>query len=114
MTVSINGTTLTLNDGTTVTSGSLAPKLWVAYNPQSSSIYSSSGVSSVSGFTVNFSTAISDTNYAFATSFSSLYSGSSSPDPYMRPPYMSSKTTTAINFSAVQTTPTYFTVVVYR
>lgn len=114
MTVSINGTTLTLNDSTTVTSGSLAPKLWVAWNPQGTSIYSSSGVSSVSGWVANFTTAIADTNYAFATSFSSLYSGSSSPDPYMRPPFMSSKATTSITFATPQTIPTYFTLVVYR
>ena len=69
MTITVSGSSLTFNDSTTQTSASGVAKAWVNFNGADGSRRASYNVSSVTrngtgDFTVNFTTAMVDANYA--------------------------------------------------
>lgn len=69
MAITTSGTTITFNDSTTMASGQQAAKAWVNWAGASGTINSSYNVSSVTrnstgNYTVNFTSAFANANYA--------------------------------------------------
>lgn len=115
MSITISGTTVTFNDSSVLDETEQAARAWVCWNPQNNSIQSSYGVSSVSGFTVNFSSSLGDANYAFGLWHSSLEGdGVSNSDPYQRTPFMSSMSATSFVLSTAQPVPREQTAIFFR
>jgi hypothetical protein len=115
MPVTIGDTSVTFNDSTVLDETEQAARAWVCWNPQNNSIQSSFGISSVSGFTVNFSSSLGDANYAFGLWHSDLYGdGVSNADPFQRSPFMSSMSSTSFTLSTAQPTPREQTAVFFR
>lgn len=77
MAITVGGTTITFNDGTVQSSAAIGVKAWVNFNGvTTATIRASYNVSSVTrngtgDYTVNFTTAMPDTNYCFTASGSS-------------------------------------------
>lgn len=81
MPMTISGSSgLTFPDSTTQSSGSQACKAWLKYNLSTQTVNASYNVSSVTylgtgSFTVNFTSAFTDTNYSIVGSTSQLSAG---------------------------------------
>jgi hypothetical protein len=108
MTVRIQNEQIIFNDSTTMTSGQQAAKAFCIYNPQNNTIYNSHNISSVSGDTINFTSQLSDANYAPYITPGPLFP----PDPYLRHPVIFTRTTTSFRMGVMQ--PSYVTVTIFR
>jgi hypothetical protein len=108
MPITISGTTATFNDSSTVDTGNRFAVCWVNWNPQNSTIRSSYGVSSVSGYTVNFSTTLPSSNYGALQGHSNAVN-----DGFARQPWLGLRSTTQGRFDSGygQTT---MSLIVYR
>lgn len=109
MTISVNGTGITFNDASTMTTGARAARAFAQWNPQNSTLYTSYNVSSVSGYQVNFTTALPNSNYAVFSCTNNLYP----PDPYNRFPTVASRTTSSFTFDNINGSPTYMSATVF-
>lgn len=108
-----NGTTW-VSTAPSITSGSQQlAKAWVSCNSTTGVIFSAYNVSSVSGgqyaWTVNFTSALADNNYACVTG-----SGVPDGDSFARPPYVSSQSTTSISFTIAQGVLNRFSLACFR
>lgn len=108
-----NGTTW-VSTAPSITSGSQQlAKAWVSCNSTTGVIFSAFNVSSVSGgtasWTVNFTNALTDANYACVTG-----SGIPVGDTFSRPPYVSSQSTTSVSFFIAQGVLDRFSLACFR